>query len=130
MIMALKLGESEHLSTIWDFYRSTHDRLIPSYCILLNSHHYFGFVSMGAEYVGGVCSLNIPSMIAKYVSNWEPLSLIINMAHSCSKMGHCFSLFRQPMEKELQNLCLCLYQIISNSCENTSWSYSPENCLA
>lgn len=70
LIMVLKLGKSEHLDTIWDFYQSTLGRLIPPYRTLLDStHHYFGFISMGGECVGAVSALNIPLMIAKSLSN-------------------------------------------------------------
>ena len=126
LIMVLILWESEYSSSFGDFYQSIHGRLLSFYCSLLDSHHSFGAVSMGTKCVDGICALNTPQVIAIYLSNQKPLSLIMNMVNSSLKMGHCFSLFRQPMGGKVQNLYLCLCWNINNSCENTSWNYSPQ----
>jgi len=37
-----------------------------------------------------------PQIIVIYFPNWEPLSVIINMVTSSSKIGHRIILYRQP----------------------------------
>lgn len=53
--------------------------------------------------------LNTPQVIVVYFPNWEPLSLATNMGNSSSKIGHWFSLFRQPVPKKKRSkFCLSL----------------------